>query len=85
MPKQSVQITMDQRLGGDHFGKEHSVRGHLPQKIAAMPVSPIHHRCGTQTAVNYSAVNAVCIFIHQSFCLKLCSKTELCRCVRACK
>jgi hypothetical protein len=51
MPKQSVQIAMNQRLSGDHFGKEHSVRGHLPQKVAAMPVSPIHHRSNTQTAV----------------------------------
>ena len=52
MTKQSFQIPMDQRLCSDHFGEQTSIWCHLPQKIAAMAVCPLHHRSNTQPAVN---------------------------------
>jgi hypothetical protein len=70
---------MDQRRGGDHFGEEHSVRGHLPQKVAAMPVSPIHHRSNTQAAVKCVFTFAHKISVFSIFLAKpsfqICHKT----------
>jgi hypothetical protein len=52
MAKKPVKITMNNRLGGYHFGKQQRIRHKMPVKDTAMPVRPIHHRCHTKAAVN---------------------------------
>jgi hypothetical protein len=52
MAKKPIKITMNNRLGGYHFGKQQRIRHKMSVKDTAMPVSPIHHRCHTKAAVN---------------------------------
>jgi hypothetical protein len=40
---------MDNRLGGDHFGIEQGLARQGAMKGAAMPVSPVHHRCNRKS------------------------------------
>jgi hypothetical protein len=40
---------VQQRAGGDHLGVQASVRRALAQEIAAVPVSPVHHRSDAET------------------------------------
>jgi hypothetical protein len=52
MAKKPVKITMNNRLGCNHFGKQQRIGNKIPVKDTAMSVSPIHHRCHTKAAVN---------------------------------
>jgi len=44
MAQQMPLIAMDQRPCGDHFSIKQRVPAQPPVQIAAMPVSPVHHR-----------------------------------------
>jgi hypothetical protein len=42
--EEPIEVAMDDRLGGDHFGVEHHPPTDLPRKEAEMPIGALHHR-----------------------------------------
>jgi hypothetical protein len=40
---------MNQRTTGDHLGVEQGLASDLPPKIAAVPITQVHHRGGAKT------------------------------------
>ncbi|MFB8828315.1 hypothetical protein ACE0DR_00875 [Azotobacter sp. CWF10] len=50
MTQKALGIAMQQRSGGDHLGIEEGVMRQLPEKEAAMPIGPIHHRRHAEAA-----------------------------------
>src|SRR3954469_11675729 len=47
-----LDVAMNQRAGGDHFGVKVSPGRDLAQEIAAVPVGPVHHRRYAQPVIS---------------------------------
>jgi hypothetical protein len=41
--KEPIEVAMDDRLGGDHFGVEHHPPTDLPREKSEMPIGALHH------------------------------------------